>query len=166
MLDASPKGTVPVLILADGHVLDESLDIMRWALTQNDPENWLSADIEKTNTLIANNDGGFKKNLDRYKYPSRYPDEDCTTAEENCMAYLQTYEQVLTQHKFLLGDTATLADIALFPFVRQFSFVEKEKFENADLPNLQVWRRIFLQSELFQTIMKKRAIWKTPEIIA
>ena len=82
------------------------------------------------------------------------------------MAYLQTYEQVLTQHKFLLGDTATLADIALFPFVRQFSFVEKEKFENADLPNLQVWRRIFLQSELFQTIMKKRAIWKTPEIIA
>ena len=166
MLDASPKGTVPVLVLADGRVLEESIDIMRWALAQNDPQNWLDADPEQTNALITANDGDFKKNLDRYKYPSRYPDEDCSMAEENCMAYLRELETLLNKNKFLLGAHPTLADIALFPFVRQFSFVDKEKFEKADLPNLQSWRHYFLKSELFQTIMKKRPIWKTPDIIA
>ena len=166
MLDASPKGTVPVLLLADGRVLEESIDIMRWALAQNDPQNWLDADPEQTNALITANDGDFKKNLDRYKYPSRPPDEDCSMAEENCMTYLRELETLLNKNKFLLGAHPTLADMALFPFVRQFSFVDKEKFEKADLPNLQSWRHYFLKSELFQTIMKKRPIWKTPDIIA
>ena len=159
MLEASPKGTVPVLLLPDGTVLEESLDIMRWVLTQNDPENWLEIDEKATEKLIIQNDGVFKYNLDRYKYPSRYPDEDCTQAATICYEILEKLDIQLENKCFLFGQNRTFADIAIFPFVRQFSFVDKNKFNSKNMPNIQVWRKRLLESELFQDVMKKREIW-------
>lgn len=159
MLKASPKGTVPVLVLPNGKVLEESLDIMRWALMQNDPENWLGSDEKETEKLIVQNDGVFKYNLDRYKYPSRYPDEDCSEAEKICYDILEKLDARLDERNFLFGSKPTFADIALFPFIRQFSFVNKDKFNSKNLPHLQSWRTRLLESELFQDIMKKRKIW-------
>ena len=160
MLDASPKGTVPVLVLPDGTVLEESIDIMRYALGKHDPEGWLEGDVKKTNELIALNDGMFKHNLDRYKYPSRYPDEDCTGCFDVCVSILKKYETSLTQSAFLLGEKATLVDTALAPFIRQFSKVEPERFDALKIPKLQNWLTAFLESPRFKRIMEKHKLWR------
>lgn len=162
MLEVSPKGTVPVLILSNGEILDESLDIMNWALQQNDPEGWLNADMQATHNLISQNDDLFKKNLDRYKYPARYPDEDCSNAESICYDFLENLNIQLKDKKYLFGETRTLADISLFPFIRQFSCVDLEKFKGKDLPHLHAWREQLLNSDLFQEIMEKQELWISP----
>lgn len=159
LLETSPKGTVPVLVLPDGTVIEESLDIMYWALGKNDPEGWLAADKEETGFLIERNDGVFKNALDRYKYPSRFPDEDCSSAQEECESILKDLDNRLKQNGFLLSPHRTLADIALFPFIRQCAFTDKDRFDALPYKHLQDWLDKNLKSDLFQQVMKKYEVW-------
>lgn len=159
MLDVSPKGTVPVLVLPDGTIIDESLDIMEWALGQNDPDRWLDADEAEMKFLIDRNDNKFKQALDRYKYPGRYPNEDCTGAREACAQILKDLNDRLGKHQQILSDNIAMVDIALFPFVRQCAFVDKDWFDNLPVPRLQQWLQEHLESALFRAIMVKFKIW-------
>lgn len=156
LLAASAKGTVPVLVLPDGEVIDESLAIMRWGLERNDPEDWLAGD---DSALIAANDGGFKDALDRYKYPSRYPGGDPYEHRERGLMFLRGLEQRLEGSAYLAGAHRTLADIALFPFARQFAHTDRAWFEAQPLPRVQDWLARHLASELFASVMPKFAPW-------
>lgn len=159
MLEISPKGTVPVLNLPNGRVIDESLDIMLWALEQNDQHRWLDgARIDMFN-LIERNDTTFKALLDRYKYPNRYPDEDCTNARDYTARILFDLDQRIKENGALSGEKTTIADIAIFPFIRQFAHVDRDWFNAQKLPSLQKWLKEHLESALFTTIMEKHEIW-------
>lgn len=160
LLDLSPKGTVPVLLVPEGTVIDESLDIILWALRQNDPDGWLDTDMNEAATLIDRNDHKFKKALDRYKYPNRYPGEDCAWAQQACEETLKDLNRRLENHAQLLGDKVTIADIALFPFIRQCAFVNRAWFESLPYAGLQQWLDNHLNSPLFKNIMLKLDIWK------
>ncbi|NNG14779.1 MAG: glutathione S-transferase, partial [Gammaproteobacteria bacterium] len=162
-LDYSPKGEVPVLILADATVLEESLDIIHWALSHNDPAHWLPVDEtlrKQAMTLIEENDNRFKHNLDRYKYPDRYPDEQGPDYRAEGEVFLQKLEQRLSQHRYLLGEHISIADIAIMPFIRQFAHTDKDWFDQAPCPCLQQWLAGFLESELFLSVMKKYPAWQ------
>ena len=154
MLALSPKGTVPVLVCADGRVIEQSLEIMHWALAQYDPDNWLGPDSA---ALIEENDQVFKVNLDRYKYAIRYPEQPMEHYRAQGAAFLQRLEMMLEQTPYLAGDTLSLADIALAPFVRQFAHVDRDWFEQAPYPRLNAWLERFLASELFTAVMAKTA---------
>lgn len=154
MLELSPKGTVPVLVCADGRVIEQSLEIMLWALAQYDPDNWLGPDSA---ALIEENDQVFKVNLDRYKYAIRYPEQPMEHYRAQGAAFLQRLEMMLEQTPYLAGDTLSLADIALAPFVRQFAHVDRDWFEQAPYPRLNTWLERFLASELFNAVMAKTA---------
>lgn len=154
MLALSPKGTVPVLVCADGRVIEQSLEIMHWALAQYDPDNWLGPDSA---ALIEENDQVFKVNLDRYKYAIRYPEQPMEHYRAQGAAFLQRLEMMLEQTPYLAGDTLSLADIALAPFVRQFAHVDRDWFEQAPYPRLNTWLEQFLASELFTAVMAKTA---------
>ena len=158
----SPKGTVPVLQLRDGTVIDESIDIMKWALTQSDPDCWYTENIEVQNSLIVQNDGYYKKWLDKYKYHVRFKDGSYEEYQYAVGEILKAYESILSKSSYLCGDKVTLADMALFPFIRQGALVDLVWF-NALFPILSKWLKIFNESELFMTIMKKYAVWKTGE---
>jgi glutathione S-transferase len=160
MLEISPKGTVPVLSIVEGQVIDESLDIMYWALKQNDPDCWLDCDVSN---LIAENDGVFKRALDRYKYPNRFPDEDCSKAREQGGAFLLKLNERLQNHKQLMAEKITIADIAIFPFVRQFANIDRAWFDALDIKPLQQWLATHLESELFKQIFQKRK--ETPYLL-
>jgi glutathione S-transferase len=171
LIAASAKATVPVLVLPDGEVIDESLAIMRWALSQADPEGWLEG---ADNTLIERNDGPFKQALDRYKYPTRYPDEargDEVTFQldhrTHGMAFLQDLDARLGGRAFLCGERPTLTDIAIFPFVRQFANTDRDWFDAQGLPHVQEWLETHLASDIFAAIMAKFAPWKAgdPQVI-
>jgi glutathione S-transferase len=157
MLEISPKGTVPVLVLPDGEVLDESLDIMRWALQQSDHENWL-ADVDAG--LIAANDGSFKQAIDRYKYPYRYDLPDGLTHRDEALQHLKELDARLTDAAFLGGSDRGFTDIAPFPFVRQFAATDQAWFDALPLPALQRWLAVMVQSELFASIMTRYPQWK------
>ncbi|WP_066798310.1 glutathione S-transferase N-terminal domain-containing protein [Sphingomonas soli] len=156
MLAASPKGTVPVLVLSDGQVIDESLDIMRWALDRNDPEHWLAGD---DTGLIAANDGAFKHHLDRYKYPDRHA-SDPLEHRAAALALLAPLEARLAAAPWLCGDTRTLTDAAITPFVRQFAAVDREWFDAQPLPALQRWLALQLASPLFAEVMRVHEQWR------
>ena len=166
MLDASPKGTVPVIVDVSGQVIDESLDVMAWALAQSDSENWLNpeqgsrADME---ALVAECDGPFKRALDRYKYPNRYEDEGIVREEQRSLglAFLETLNTQLADRKHLFGDRVSYADIAIFPFIRQFANTDRAWFDALDLPHLQAWLASHLDSDLFKQIMPKYKQWQT-----
>lgn len=152
MLAASPKGTVPVLV-TDGAVIDESLDVMDWALSRNDPEGWLDT---PDRSLIETCDGTFKHHLDRYKYASRYDDDtDSDYHRAQGMDYLRQLEGRLQNSPFLNGETRRLNDIAIFPFVRQFRIADKDWFDAAPLPRVQKWLAGLMSADLFKSIMKK-----------
>lgn len=155
LLRISPKGTVPVLQILDGSVIDQSLDIMQWALAQNDPQGWLNAEHEAANALINNNDGDFKKALDRYKYPDRYPEHTQAFYREQGEQFLQRLETALAQHDYLLGDKPSMADVAIFPFIRQFAAVDAEWFAMSPYSRLRVWLATWVESALFAEIMQK-----------
>lgn len=150
LLNASAKGTVPVLVFADGSVLEESLDIMRWALRLNDPGHWLAGDDPE---LLALNDGNFKRALDRYKYPSRYPETDAGAARHAGLRMLWTLETRLSATLFLTGAHCALSDIAILPFVRQFRGVDAVWFDAQPIPNLQRWLTQLLSTPLFVQVM-------------
>jgi glutathione S-transferase len=154
MLAISPKGTVPVLD-AGGRVIDESLEIMRWALAQNDPQDWLLDGDSRIAELIEANDQGFKVQLNRYKYAERYPEQPMEVYRAEGAVYLQKLEALLNDREYLLADHPSLADIALLPFVRQFAHVDREWFAQTPYVRLQAWLQRFLDSELFTSIMKK-----------
>jgi len=158
----SPKGTVPVLQLQDGTVIDESIDVMKWALAQSDPDCWYTDKIVEQNSLIALNDDEYKKRLDMYKYHERFPEGSYDEFQNAVGEILKTYESILSKSSYLCGDKVTLADMALFPFIRQGAHVDLVWF-NAQFPILSKWLKIFKESELFMTIMKKYAVWKTGE---
>lgn len=157
LLAASPKGTVPVLVLADGRVIDESLAIMRWALALNDPEGWLAGEDA---ALIAANDGPFKHHLDRAKYPGRYVEDDGIDHRSAALALLTPLEARLTAAPFLGGTTRGFTDIALFPFIRQFAAIDPAWFGAQPLPHLQSWLETHLGSNLFATVMGRYAPWQ------
>ena len=158
MLERSPKGTVPVLVL-DDQVLEQSLDIMRWALAQNDPDDWsMASDPEAQRQiadLIAENDSRFKTDLDHYKYAVRYPEFTQAVYRARGEVFLNKLEGLLKDRDFLVTDHLTLADIALAPFVRQFCGVDPDWFWQAPYPRLQGWLTRFLESTLFTRVMQK-----------
>lgn len=159
MIEASSKATVPVLVLEDGTVVDESLAIMHWALKKNDPENWLRHSKE-SNALIDKADGEFKRHLDRYKYPTRYDNVDPLDHRAAGLEILRSWDQRLSAHGQLTGDSTVLADIAIFPFVRQFANNDRNWFDAQTIPALQKWLSGHLESELFQSVMPKFPQWK------
>jgi glutathione S-transferase len=155
MLQVSPKATVPVLVLPDGQVIDQSLQIMQWALQQHDADGWLSADPQHTALLIAENDGSFKQNLDRYKYAIRFPEHSAADYRQQGELFLAKLELHLQQTSFLLRNKISLADIAIFPFIRQFAAVDSDWFASADYIKLKSWLQHLVESELFQGAMLK-----------
>lgn len=156
LIEASSKATVPVLVLSDGTVIDESLAIMRWALAQNDPEGWLAGDDA---ALIAANDGAFKHHLDRAKYPARYEPDGIDHRAEG-VALLKPLETRFERAPNLCGPARSLTDIALFPFIRQFAAIEPEWFADQPLPRLKGWLERHIASDLFASVMPKFAPWE------
>ena len=156
MLDASPKGTVPVLVLSDGRVIDQSLDIMRWALARHDPETWLQGDDAG---LIERFDGPFKQHLDRYKYPGRHGSDPIAHRTAG-LEHLQLLEQRLGASGFLCGPAPMLADIALFPFIRQFAATDQAWFDAQPLPYVQAWLAGLIASDLFASAMLRPPPWQ------
>lgn len=156
MLDISPKGTVPVLHCVDGRVIEQSLEIMRWALEQNDPQNWLGNTDAEQISLICRNDTDFKHWLDRYKYAERYPDFTAHHYREQATtALLDDLEAQLARNQYLGGQSPCLSDVAIFPFVRQFAGVDPNWFGGADLPAIRNWLQGWIRSELFTSVMVK-----------
>jgi len=154
MIAVSPKGTVPVLVLADG-VIDESIDIMRWALRDHDPENWLAGDDA---VLIAAFDDHFKHHLDRYKYPERH-DADPHAHRAAGMEMLGELEARLSRHANICGERRTLADMAIVPFVRQFAGVDTAWFERQPVPNVIAWLARHIASPLFEQAFRRLKPW-------
>jgi glutathione S-transferase len=162
MLAASPKGTVPVLVLPDGRVLDESLDIMRWALQAQDPLHWWpqeAALLNKTMALLEENDGPFKYALDRYKYPHRFDLKDGDVWREAGSMFLVQLEAHLERAPFLAGNNWGLCDAASAPFVRQFARTDKTWFGAQAWPHLARWLAAFEASAAFAAIMEKHSPW-------
>jgi len=162
----SAKATVPALRLPDGRVIDESLDIMAWALIQNDPAGWLQPDHSAMLQLIEQNDSHFKYHLDRYKYPERYGEQNGETHFRQACDVLAALEQRLTQSVFLFGDSASMADVALFPFVRQFAAVDRSAFEALPMARLQHWLSGWVNDARFLAIMVKRKVWHMDDEIS
>ena len=160
MLMASPKGTVPVLCIGDT-VLDQSVDIMRWAIEQSDPDAWGSADNTIAQAWITKNDGPFKALLDQYKYPNRFPDLDQEVVlNEALQIMLLPMEQSLQATQYLMGDQMTWADVAIFPFIRQFSMVDLKRFDDLPIPAVKKWLAQHIESELFHSVMHKYPVWR------
>lgn len=162
-LALSAEATVPILMLADGTVFTESWDIVKWALSQNDPEQWLGQADEfslDAEMLIETSDFSFKQDLDHYKYADRYPEQSAEHYRQACEEFIEELEDRLNDHQHLLADQLSLADIGVFPFVRQFSLVDKDWFDAAPYPKVQTWLEHLINTELFQQVFQKHECWK------
>ncbi|MDP2561595.1 glutathione S-transferase [Psychrobium sp. 1_MG-2023] len=169
MLEASPKGTVPVLVLpqegdnARPQIIEESFEIMQWALGQSDPDNLLHCHDEnilpQMVSLINQFDNEFKTRLEQYKSAKRYREANVAEQRQACEHYIQLLEQRLTQHAFLFSDKESFADIALVPFIRQFARVERQWYLQAPYPHLRQWLNNYLQSKMFSKVMAKYPLW-------
>jgi len=166
MLTASPKGTVPVMLLPDGKILEESFDIMIWALQRHDPRDLLNPQTGtrvEMETLITDMDGDFKSHLDKYKYASRHNDDQPGLSPEQhrdaAMSILMGLNKMLEKSPYLFGDNLALADIAIAPFVRQFCNVDADWFNKQPAPHLQKWLAKILASDLFIAITLKYPRW-------
>ncbi|MEO8121971.1 MAG: glutathione S-transferase [Rhodoferax sp.] len=162
LLQASTKGTVPVLIDTHGQVIDQSLDIMLWALRRNDSRQWLNANgvpLEAMLALIAPCDGEFKFHLDRYKYPNRFGLSDAALHREQGAHYLSVLNTRLLAHAHLTGESESLADMAIAPFVRQFAHTDPVWFAAQAWLALQSWLAAFEHSPTYQQAMAKYAPW-------
>ena len=164
MISVSPKGTVPIIVLPQGQIIEESLEIMTWALNRNDPEGWLKPlsdardDIE---ALIAENDGPFKADLDRYKYPTRYEGSDPSHHRAQGTLFLKKLDLRLIDNIYLYGNNFTFADAAISPFIRQFANNDREWFDALNMPGIQRWLKNILDSERFLNVMGKYPTWKS-----
>ncbi|MGI9339832.1 MAG: glutathione S-transferase [Psychrobacter sp.] len=161
MLAISPKGTVPVLQLPEGRVIEESRDIMVWALEHNDKQGLLDAKlIKQANDLLDKNDHEFKHWLDHYKYADRYPEMSQAEYQERGEVFLQSLEALLNKNAYLLGDSISIADIGIMPFVRQFAHVDRDVFYGLPYPKLQRWLQDWLEHSLFKQAMTKFDPWQ------
>lgn len=161
MLVISPKGTVPVLQLLNGTVIEESREIMTWALEQQDAQGLLATQtLPQANTLIDKNDNEFKYWLDRYKYADRHLEMSQAEYRQRGEAFLQILEELLIKNPYLLGESITIADIGIMPFVRQFAHVNRKVFYDLPYPNLQRWLQDWLNHPLFLQAMTKFAPWQ------
>lgn len=165
MLQVSPKGTVPVLVLSDGQVLEQSLQIMDWALAQSDLDDWRYIHDPQAQAhmaeLIARNDQQFKAALDRYKYPERYPEKTPQDYRAEGEQFIQSWDALLQQQAYLSGAHIGQADIAIFPFVRQFARVDEQWFNASRYRKLNTWLAEMCASTLFQSVMQKHPVWQT-----
>ncbi|MFT5653422.1 MAG: glutathione S-transferase [Psychromonas sp.] len=163
MLSASVKGTVPVLIFDDQSVIDESLDIMIWALDKNDPDDLLYKNqpevLSEMLNLISRNDNEFVNNLKKYKVTARYHDIEEQFYRQKCELFIAELEQRLTTQAYIMGEKPSLADIAILPFIRQFSRTDRQWYLQAPYPNLRRWLKTHIQSPLFSKIMTKYPQW-------
>ena len=156
MLSLSPKGTVPVLISPDGTVLDESYQIMLWAINISDPDHWYPSCMSKEiDDLVYKNDHEFKSTLDKYKYSDRHPENSKIYYRRQGEYFLIFLEEKLKSNNYLLGDEISLADVAIFPFIRQFAFVDIDWFESSRYLKLRQWLNTILISKIFNIVMKK-----------
>lgn len=163
MLKISPKGTVPVLQVGK-LVIDQSLEIMQWALSQADKDAWL-ANLDNSLGLIAVNDGPFKQLLDQYKYPDRFPHVELKDTLNQAMdIFLWPLEKRLEGARYVLGDQKSLADVAIFPFIRQFAMVDSVWFEKSPLEHLKKWLNEQIESDLFLSVMHKYPTWHDPSL--
>ena len=168
MLTGSAKGTVPVFLLENGDVIDESFDLMIWALGENDPGNWLAPGLENMQPIVERVTEDFKYHLDRYKYASRYSKDadrfsvDHTHRDE-AVKILGEFENRLSKSTYLMGDEPTFADYATFPFIRQFSNVEPDWWNAPEFPLLHAWLSSLINGDLFKSIMQKHPLWADPE---
>ncbi|PVZ66357.1 glutathione S-transferase [Pelagibaculum spongiae] len=170
LIGKSSKATVPVLIIPaseqhDEMLLDESRDIMRWALSNQDPQQWLSGDDVmnwqwEMQGLLQENDFIFKLSLDRYKYPEQHPQHTVEYYRDQCEVFLGKLEKHLLRNQFLVAGRVTFADIAIFPFIRQCAHVDFEWFQATPYPKLQQWLEHFKSSEIFLSVMQKYPQWK------
>ncbi|PPK50868.1 glutathione S-transferase [Marinobacter persicus] len=165
MLAISPKGTVPVLELAEDHngnrpVIEESREILEWALQQNDPQGLRNVDLAGANALMERNDTEFKHWLDRYKYADRHPELSQLEYRQKGEVFLQELENLLASSRYLLGEAVSIADIGILPFVRQFAHVDRETFYDLPYPNLQQWLREWLEHPTFKQTMVKYQPWQ------
>ena len=165
LLTISPKGTVPVLELinqdsSQQQVIEESREILEWALEKNDPQGLLNTDLTSAKALIDQNDNEFKHWLDRYKYADRYPEFTQQDYRQKGEVFLQSLETLLTKNKYLLGDTISLADIGIVPFVRQFAHVDRDVFYSLPYPYLQAWLKNWLEHPIFKQVMIKYQPWQ------
>lgn len=159
MLKCSPKGTVPVLALPGGQVIDESGDVMLWALEQNDPDNWLSQRGASL-SLVSENDEDFKPWLDRYKYFERHPEQPRRYYREQALQILTGWESRLRENDgHLIARAPRLADYALMPFVRQFARSDLSTWNDLPLPLLRAWLTRLENSDLFAVVMRKYPVW-------
>jgi len=164
MISISPKGTVPVLLLDDGTMIEESIDIMKWSFSLNDPLLILKEYQEKKNEmdrLIQLFDSSFKNYLDRYKYSNRYENEDPIGNRDLAIQILDTIEGQINNHNLLYGDRFSFVDMAILPFIRQFRIADTDWFDNdMALPKIQQWLNKFLNSNLYLAVMNKYKVWE------
>jgi len=160
LLSASPKGTVPVLVLPDGCVIEESLDIMRWALAQRDPLG-LQDTPPLCDRLIERCDKEFKGWLDRYKYADRHPEQSQTFYRQQAESFLAELEAALHGASWLGGPRPVFADLAIFPFIRQFAGVEPKWWADSEYPSVRRWLSAWLESPMFLAVMNKYPAWNS-----
>jgi glutathione S-transferase len=171
MLAASAKGTVPILVLDNEQqpltVIDESLDVMLWALTKKDPDNLLhsfnQSALPKMLVLIRLFDDEFKTCLNAYKAAKRYREDNVIECRQACEVFIQELENRLMQSAFLMSEQESLADIALVPFIRQFAKVERQWYLQAPYPRVRQWLNRYLQSTMFTNVMAKHDLWLTKD---
>lgn len=158
---ASPKATVPVLVRSDGRVLDESRAIVAWALEQADPEGWLSVPPAAAEAYLDACDGPFKRHLDRYKYPNRYPDDEASPEvhADAAFAILARWGEAMTPGRGLLSEGFSYVDWGIVPFVRQFAAVDTEVFQRRAPPAIQAWLSALTESARFAAVMRKYPVW-------
>jgi len=165
MLQASPKGTVPVVVLADGRVIEESLEVMLWAFNETDPDDLLHCQRDNSLVemleLIYEFDHDFKTCLEQYKCAKRYKENNLIEQRAACELYIQKLELRLTKHAYLMSDKESLADIALLPFIRQFARIERQWYLQSPYPNVRLWLNNYLQSPMFTKVMAKYPLWLT-----
>jgi len=163
MIMASAKGEVPVLVVSPALIIDQSLDVMLWAFNKSDPNDLLHSDNEailpEMLKLIAEFDLGFKADFDKYSAAKRYHDENVAEFRKNCEVYINALEQRLNQHVFLMSDKESLADLAIFPFIRKFARVERKWYLQSPYPKVRAWLNSYLQSALFSKVMKEYPLW-------
>jgi len=165
-LAVSPEKTVPVLVTDNNHAMDESWDIVKWAVHKNDPDNWLGENntfLNEAEMLVETNDFSFKNDLDHYKYADRHPEHPQEYYRQQGEEFLEELEEMLNEHRYLLADHLSIADIAIAPFIRQFSMVDSDWFAQAPYPLLRNWLNELLSSSLFSAALEKHSIWKNQD---